>query len=117
MPEQNKNQEQEQGQEQQHHYFGATFFNWTTASTREEVVKKLAKEAGAEGVKLLAKNYGGLPCVTYKVKLPKGAHYTIEEFRPHTIINEGRKTDEPVPLTAKEKCLILNTKGKVALEF
>lgn len=68
--------------EQQHHYFGSTALNWATADTREEVIKKLAHNAGTKIIAINRKEYGGLYCWTCRVELPHASHYDIEHYEP-----------------------------------
>lgn len=84
------------------HYFGSTAFNWVTGATREEVIAKLAKMAGADTIKRAVKNCGGVYCWTCFVGVPQGTAYAISYYKP-----------EGVPLSDSADCMIINARGKV----
>lgn len=86
------------------HYFGSTAYNWATGATRNEVLAKLAKAAGAAAIRRNVEANGGLYVWMCKVPLPIDAPYEIEFYAPKV---EG--------LTEKQAYLIQNTKGFVTL--
>ncbi len=93
--------------EQGHHFFGSTPFNWATGNTRQEVIEKLAAEAGSEMIKrsLRASNtYKGIYCWTCRVGLPPSAEYRIANFQP-----------QGVPVTLAQEHNIVSVKGYVTL--
>lgn len=86
------------------HYFGSTAFNWATGETREEVLQKLARMAGADIIKRNVKaNGGGLYAWTVQVNAPQSAHYEINNYAP-----------SGVPTEQAQAFNILNAKGKAS---
>jgi hypothetical protein len=86
-----------------HHFFGSTALNWATGATREEVIAKLARVAGADLIKRQVKAHGGLYCWTCRVDVAQSTNYSINNYAP-----------EGVPTAAAQECNLLNTKGKTA---
>ena len=64
-----------------YHIFGSTAVNWAVGNTREEVLKKLARDAGPEFIK---RQTNGLYAWTCLVPLPRAAHYGINNYAPET---------------------------------
>lgn len=64
------------------HYFASTCFNWATADTLEEAVKKVASVAPRGAIQAGIARHEGLYCITYRVELPKTANYRINLFVP-----------------------------------
>lgn len=83
-------------------YFGSTAYNWATGATRNEVIAKLAKAAGADIIRRNVKANGGL--YVWLCKVPIDGPFDIEFYMPKV---EG--------LTEKQAYLIQNTKGFVTL--
>lgn len=88
----------------QFHYFGSTAFNWATGETRQEVITKLAKQAGTEILKRNVKASGGLYCWTCRVEAPQGTDYEIRYFCP-----QGVKITQALAVN------IQNSKGHVTV--
>lgn len=70
---------------QGHHFYGTSAYNWATGSSRQEVIDKLAREAGTDAIKRNVKATGGLYCWTCRVELPQSAHYQISFFQPQGV--------------------------------
>lgn len=64
------------------HIFGSTAINWAVGKTREEVLKRLARDAGASIIKANKTKYGGLYAWTCIVDAPQSAHYGIKAYQP-----------------------------------
>lgn len=95
-----------------HHWYASTVYDWITAATKEQVIKKLARISGS----MITRTERGLSAVVCRVELPERAHYRISEYLPSKItkedgVNEMRK-GELVPLSEVENIRLLNTKGK-----
>lgn len=77
------------------HFFGSTCVHWAVGQTREEVIEKLAKHAGADVIRC-AKQHGerGLYAWTCRVEAPQTVVYEIQSFRPTGApISEAREYD------------------------
>lgn len=66
----------------QTHIFGSTAVGWAVGDTREEVIKRLAQQMGAEIIKRNVKANGGVYVWTCVVDAPKSAHYEINYYQP-----------------------------------
>lgn len=107
---------------QQFHYFGSTGINWACADSREEVLAKLARAAGANIIRINVKEQGGMYAWTTRVELPEAVSYRIENFTPvnvpcssprqHRILSLTMSTEmvpESVPL---DECQLHDPYGK-----
>lgn len=65
-----------------HHYYGTTANQWFTRDTRDEVIKALARNAGANAIRWNNKTNDGLYCRTVRVNLPGDAPYKILGYMP-----------------------------------
>lgn len=65
-----------------HHYYGMTVYGWRVGSSVEEVVKALAKDAGAKSIKLNVDIHGGLDVNVCKVHTDIKAEYDIRYYWP-----------------------------------
>jgi len=83
------------------HYFGSTAFNWVTGTTRQDVLEKLAKLAGAAQIKRSVKSSGGLYAWTCRVEADESAEYSISNYRP-----------TGVPTSSGAEYNILDAKGR-----
>lgn len=83
------------------HYYGSTAFNWAVGQTRDEVLTKLAKQAGTDTIKRNVKHNGGLYAWVCLVHAPQSAAYEIEYYQP-----------KGVEISDAQEFNILNSKGK-----
>jgi len=67
------------------HIYGHTSLAWAVGQTREEVIKRLAEQAGKEVIQRCVDNDEGLLCSTCVVELPINASYAIENYQPHDV--------------------------------
>lgn len=100
----------------QFHYYGTTAFDWAVGKSEDEVIKKLARWAGAKTIKLNKSKNGGLFAQVCKVELPQAAHYSINQYLPEFIqkedgVNELRK-GERVPIADLKNIRITTVTGK-----
>lgn len=88
------------------HYFGSTAYNWATGATRQEVIEKLARQAGTEAIKRNDKHSEGqgLYCWTCRVGVPQSTDYEISYFQP-----------QGVPVTQGLEVGIKSAKGLVVV--
>ena len=63
-------------QSRQEHYFASSHLNW---STDADLLKCLVKQKKAD---LPKSGYKASGCHVYRVPLPPGAHYEINEYKP-----------------------------------
>ena len=100
-----------------HHYFASCLYGWVTAPTKEAAIKSLARYVGTSVITRARKSSnGGMCAVVVRVDLPEKAHYTINEYVPHTItkedgVNEARK-GERVPMGENDTVVITTMTGK-----
>lgn len=99
-----------------HHWYGSTAFDWVVGDSKEAIIKRLARAAGARTIKHNVEKNGGLFAQVCKVGLPQAAHYTISEYLPRKITKEDgvhdKRAGEPVPLTEVENIRITTASGK-----
>lgn len=99
------------------HYYASCVYGWVTAPTKEAAIKGLARYVGTSVIKQARKSSnGGMFAVIVRVDLPEKAHYTINEYMPHTItkedgVNAARK-GERVPMGEPETVVITTMTGK-----
>lgn len=82
------------------HFYGTTAFGWAVATTRQEVLRMLARDAGADTIKRQVKSQGGLYVWTALVDVPKDTHYQIDSYKP-----------QGVPLSDVIEYCLQNAKG------
>lgn len=97
--------------EQQHHFFAGNRYNWCTALDWEEAVQRLASQTDIDLIKSHARTTGGMVCVVCRVELPESAHYTISNYVPSTMINDGMATDDLVPISNTDTIRLLDNRG------
>ncbi len=83
-----------------HHYYASTAIGFSVAATRDEALRKVARQAGK---KIIEANMprGGLAVVSMRVELPIEAPYEIESYVP-----------VGVPTSERERAYIVDLKGK-----
>lgn len=96
-----------------HHYYASCLYGWATAPTKDAAIKGLARSVGSGVIK---SSNGGVRAIVVRVDLPEKAHYTINDYVPHTIIkedgvNENRR-GERVPMGESDTIVITTVTGK-----
>ena len=99
------------------HYYASCVYGWVTAPTKEAAIKGLARFVGSSIIaRARESSSGGLYAIVVRVDLPEKAHYSIKEYKPHTItkedgVNEARK-GERVPLGPVEEVIVTSRTGR-----
>jgi hypothetical protein len=88
-----------------HHYFASTAFDWATATTRAEAVRKVAKRCGRDMITAQVKAHGGLYVWTCRVDAAEKSGYAIRSYAPHG-----------VPTCDAREYRIVNASGAVAVD-
>lgn len=65
-----------------YHYYASTALSWAVADTREEAIKRVARDAGADIIRANVKAHGGLYAESCRVELPIAAPYEIRMYMP-----------------------------------
>lgn len=97
--------------EQQHHFFAGNRYNWCTALDWEEAVQKLASQTDNDLINGHKRMTGGMVCVVCRVELPESAHYSISNYVPSTMIKDGERTDDLVPISNTDIISLLDNRG------
>lgn len=101
----------------EHHYYATTAYGWCTANTKDAAIRAVARDLGSGVITRARKSsQGGFFAHVVRVDLPEAAHYTINDYLPHTItredgVSEARK-GERVPLGEVERVLITTAAGE-----
>lgn len=64
------------------HFFASTGLNWAKAPTREEAIKKIAKDLGADMIRRQKAANGGAYVWTCEVHCEQATGYALENFAP-----------------------------------
>lgn len=67
------------------HIYACTAYGWAVGKTREQCIKRLAADVGAETIKRMVKSVGGMYVWTCLVLAPISAEYRIIHFEPQGV--------------------------------
>lgn len=100
------------------HFFGNSACGWAVDATREGVIAKLARQAGARKVRqAVASDYGALIVNTCRVDVGIDAPYTVDDGRPTYLIDPQTNvtTLASVPCSEPMQHRLLDADGTLAV--
>lgn len=65
-----------------HHYIAISNFDFMSAETKDEAINRLFRKSGTPLIRSEIVHNGGLAFSVYRVDLPMGEVYPIEDLRP-----------------------------------